>query len=1019
MARIPQEELERLKRDVDLAELVKGADIELKRKGDSLLGLCPFHDDKEPSLVVTPSKNLWNCLGACGTGGSVIDWVMKAEGVSFRHAVEILRNGHQVTVTPSRAKRIRARKLPCPVEGIAEDGELLAQVVDYYHETLLESPEAIAYLESRGIRDDEAITTFKLGFANRTLGLRLQPGYRADGAELRGRLTELGVYRTTGHEHLNGSLTIPVFDAQGHVIELYGRKISNKLRPGTAFHLYLPGPHRGVFNLAALRESKEIILCESLIDALTFWCAGFRNVTSSFGTNGFTTEMLEAMKACGTERVLIAYDRDDAGNSAAAKLADKLGEEGISCFRVLFPRNMDANAYGLKVQPATRALATLLRSAEHLAGPITTRIPPNRPATPPREKPMNTSVITEAEPSPQLVAASESQPEVITQEITASPIPEPPKPDLEAEVSETEIIIHLSGRRWRIRGLNRNTSYEHLRINLLVAAGDRYHVDNLDLYSARHRVAFLKQSAAELGVKPELLKKDLGQVLLKLEQLQAELIEKATKPVDAKPTMSEAERREALALLEDSNLLDRVVADLERCGVVGEETNKLVGFLAAVSRKLAEPLALLIQSSSAAGKSALMNSILALLPEEERVHYSAMTGQSLFYMGEADLRHKVLAIAEEEGAEKASYALKLLQSEGELTIASTGKDPTSGRLVTHEYRVEGPVAIVLTTTAIDIDEELMNRCLVLSVDEDRQQTRAIHRLQRERRTLGGLKTRHERQSILSLHQNAQRLLEPIAVVNPFATHLTFLDTQTRTRRDHEKYLSLIESIALLRQKQRKVKTFHDGRQAVPYIEVTLEDISLANRLAAEVLGRTLDELPPQTRRFLELLWQLVNEQCERLGLTQSEVRFTRREVLDATGLSYPQVRRHIYRLLQLEYVLAHRGGRGASFVYELLWNGKGLDGSRFLMGLIDPELLASTTESLTPSGETLTPGKAKNDPSLTPHLPPLDPPLPPKEKARKSNQQRRFQKSGAESGENALIGAKEKDLSYVAAGRSR
>ncbi|WP_240980022.1 hypothetical protein [Ramlibacter agri] len=175
-----------------------------------------------------------------------------------------------------------------------------------------------------------------------------------------------------------------------------------------------------------------------------------------------------------------------------------------------------------------------------------------------------------------------------------------------------------------------------------------------------------------------------------------------------------------------------------------EATNKLVGYLAAVSRKLDRPLAVVIQSSSAAGKSSLMDAVLAFVPEEERVQYSAMTGQSLFYMGQTNLKHKILAIAEEEGAHRAAYALKLLQSEGELTIASTGTDPSTGNLVTQEYRVEGPMSLFMTTTAIDIDEELMNRCLVLSVNEDREQTRAIHRLQRERRTLAGLTKKHER-----------------------------------------------------------------------------------------------------------------------------------------------------------------------------------------------------------------------------------------------------------------------------------
>ena len=100
-------------------------------------------------------------------------------------------------------------------------------------------------------------------------------------------------------------------------------------------------------------------------------------------------------------------------------------------------------------------------------------------------------------------------------------------------------------------------------------------------------------------------------------------------------------------------------------------------------------------------------------------------------MGDKSLQHRILAIAEEEGAKQASYALKLLQSEGRVTMASTGKDPATGMLVTHDYTVEGPVMLFLTTTAIDLDEELLNRCLVLTVNESREQTRAIHTMQRQ------------------------------------------------------------------------------------------------------------------------------------------------------------------------------------------------------------------------------------------------------------------------------------------------
>jgi hypothetical protein len=403
--------------------------------------------------------------------------------------------------------------------------------------------------------------------------------------------------------------------------------------------------------------------------------------------------------------------------------------------------------------------------------------------------------------------------------------------------------------------------------------------------------------------------------------------------------MTNEERAAAMELLRDPRLLERIVEDFARCGVVGEETNKIVGYLGVVSRHLDSPLAVMVQSSSAAGKSSLMEAVLAFVPEEQRVQYSAMTGQSLFYMGEQDLKHKVLAIVEEEGASRAAYALKLLQSEGKLTIASTGKDPVSGKHVTHEYRVEGPVMIFLTTTAIDIDEELLNRCLVLTVNEDREQTQAIHRIQREAQTIEGLLRKRDRDELLKLHRNAQRLLRPLTVVNPYARALTFMDGQTRTRRDHTKYLALINSIALLHQWQRPPKKVEHRGKTIEYIEATLDDIAMANRLTAEVLGRSLDELPPQTRRLLLMVDAMVTGECERQRIERSEYRFSRRDVRGFTGWGDTQLRVHLSRLEELEYLLAHRGGRGQSFVYELVFAAQG-DGSRPVMpGLIDVEKL--------------------------------------------------------------------------------
>ena len=262
------------------------------------------------------------------------------------------------------------------------------------------------------------------------------------------------------------------------------------------------------------------------------------------------------------------------------------------------------------------------------------------------------------------------------------------------------------------------------------------------------------------------------------------------------------------------------------------------------------------------------------------------------------------------------------------------KTKTTGDLVTKEYKVEGPVMLLMTTTAIDIDEELMNRCLVLSVNESREQTQAIHAAQRKKRTLAGLMAKHHKADILQQHRHAQQLIKPLAVVNPYADQLTFLDDKTRTRRDHEKYLTLIDSITLLHQHQREIKQLKVNGQTIEYVEVILQDIEQANKLAHDVLGRTLDELPPQTRKLLSLIQSWVQITCAENHIKQADFRFSRKSIREMCGWGNTQLKIHVKRLEDMEYLLVHRGSRGQSFEYELLYANEH-DGASHLMGLID------------------------------------------------------------------------------------
>jgi hypothetical protein len=471
--------------------------------------------------------------------------------------------------------------------------------------------------------------------------------------------------------------------------------------------------------------------------------------------------------------------------------------------------------------------------------------------------------------------------------------------------------------------LEKCTSRGQMRVNVKASGRNVrgeycYHGDTFDIESFRARAAFIKQAAQELATKEETIHREVGQLWTVLADLQREQIRKALAPPVEETSLTAEEQAAALDLLRDPRLLDRVLADFERCGVVGEETNKQVSYLAAVSRLLEKPLAIVVQSSSSAGKSSLMEAVLDFMPEEQREEYSAMTGQALFYMGQKNLKHKILAVSEEQGASRAAYPLKLLQSEGVLRIASTGKDPVSGKLVTHEYVVEGPVMIFLTTTAQEIDEELLNRSVVLTVNEEREQTRAIQQKQREAQTIEGLWARRQRQKIVRLHRNAQRLLRPLAVVN---NHVHgdpgFPDARTRTRRDHQKFLTLIEAIALLYQHQREIKTETRDGETLEYIEATEQDVKLARQFLRQVILPSLDELPPHTRRLLGRIERMVSEHSQRLEIEPGEYRFTRRTVREHTQWGDTQLRVHLRRLEEMEYLMVRRGGPGQAFAYQL------------------------------------------------------------------------------------------------------
>jgi hypothetical protein len=778
----------------------------------------------------------------------------------------------------------------------------LATTIDYYVTCLHEK--AQAFLSKHAICDDAAL---RVGFADRTLGNQLPSARLKSGRELRALLQQAGILKENGRELFRGHVTVPLTNRLGETTGIYGLRLD--VLPGQQPETTIGN---GLFNAAALTTFDEIIVCKDVIDAWTFYAAGHNNAIAAQGI------VLGGEDFAAVNRVLLA-DPDIVCDPFA----------GVERLRINFPEGTSVNEYAIKHASVDGTLDRRIRAASWIGGTTT------QGATDAAAKEDTTTKHTKqnedkAAPSPSPVPAAVD--------------------DLDVEQSATEVTIAIEDRRWRVRGLDRNPTIVVLKVNVMVFNDrtDRFHVDTLDLYHARSRRVYLKEAAEEVGGSENDLHRDIGQVLLKLEQLQQEQLAKGTS--DPKPVeLTDTDRSEALELLTDERLLDRILDDFEACGIVGERTGKLAGYLAATSRLLDKPLGLVIQSSSAAGKSALADSVLRFMPSEERFSCSAMTSQSLYYLGKENLRHKILSVAEEEGVRDASYQLKLLLSEGRLSLVATSKESGSGRTATERYEVEGPVALVMTTTALDVDPELMNRCLVVNVDESIEQTQAIHAAQRHADTLDGWDAESERKRLTTLHQNAQRCLRPIRVVNPYADQLKFIDHQARHRRNHQKYLGLIKAVTLLHQYQRTVKQRTKNGVTSEYIEVTRRDIVLANMIADWALGRSIDELAGPTRRLLIQLYDWIREQADGRDIELDEVQFTRREAREALGWSASPMRIHLERLCRHEYVVGHGGGNGKLYRYSLLYDGRGREGQPTFTGLIDSSSLTEPSPDSTPT----------------------------------------------------------------------
>ena len=254
-----RQDLDALKSNTNLAELMRSHGIELEPVGQNFTAICPWHDDKEASLVVNPAKQLYNCFG-CDAKGDALTFLQAQEQLSFPQAVMRLRElAGDVPSDDSEPSTPAKPKSPC-------NPQLLKRVADHYAKGLAKSEEAREYLKGRGLDDIEMLRAFGVGFCDGSL-LKTVP----KGSEARQSLIDLGVINSKGKEHFLGCVVVPLEDPELGVVGLYGRRINPKAQ---IRHLFLPGPKSGVLNWQVLRTASSVFVVEGVLDALSLWVAG-------------------------------------------------------------------------------------------------------------------------------------------------------------------------------------------------------------------------------------------------------------------------------------------------------------------------------------------------------------------------------------------------------------------------------------------------------------------------------------------------------------------------------------------------------------------------------------------------------------------------------------------------------------------------------------------------------------------------------------------------------------------------